>query len=74
MQFFTMFEIKELKEDIKLHIEHEQQIMNIQTTLKIYAQCHKRPQSRKLFLMMTSVTASSTNWTLLVSVATVNCV
>jgi len=34
----------------------------------------KSPQSLRLFLMMTSVTASKTNWTLLVSVAHVKCV
>lgn len=34
----------------------------------------KRPQSFRLFLMMTSVTASNTNCTFLVSVAHVKCV
>lgn len=34
----------------------------------------KRPQSLRLFLIMTSVTASNTNWMLLVSVAHVKCV
>ena len=33
-----------------------------------------KPQSLRLFLMMTSVTASKTNWMLLVSVAHVKCV
>ena len=37
-------------------------------------QCQKRPQSLRLFFMMTSVTASNTNWTLFVSVAHVKCV
>jgi len=38
------------------------------------ASYQKSPQSLRLFLMMTSVTASKTNWTLLVSVAHVKCV
>jgi len=36
MQFFTMLKIKQLKEHIKLHNEHKQQTMNIQTMLELY--------------------------------------